>query len=151
MGEEGDLGEDKDLETSVNADEKTENGATKIFKIYVENSYAGLGNMSRAMNTISGGTMGEYVNMLQGMILQHQQRDRNESGGTLVVWFMNRHPHNNREQVKVELNTRVQMTTGKLVDPTTFQVGWTTINLEGTRDETYVILILAKSELHATL
>ena len=48
----------------MNAEEKTENGATKSFKIYVESSYAGMGNMTRAMDTILGGIMGEYVNTL---------------------------------------------------------------------------------------
>ena len=53
-------------------------------------------------------------------MLQHQQRERNNFRETPVVWFMNSHPHDNRQQVKAELSTRVQTATGKPVDPTTF-------------------------------
>ena len=75
-----DFREDKNLEPHVYSVEKTGNAATKYFEIHVESSYAGLGNMTRAMNIILGGTMGGYVNTLQGMMLQHQQRERNDSG-----------------------------------------------------------------------
>ena len=64
--------------------------------------------------------MGKYAKTLQGMMLQHQQRERNNFRETPVVWFMNSHPHDNRQQVKAELSTRVQTATGKPVDPTTF-------------------------------
>ena len=133
MKEDGDFGGDTDLKPYVSAEEKMETGATKSFKMYMESSYARLGSMARAMNKISGGTMGEYVNTVQGMMLQHQQRERNESRETLAVWFRISHPEDNRQRVKAELSTRVQTATGgKLMDPTTYQVGWTTINLEGT-------------------
>ena len=88
--------------------------------------------MARAMNKIPGWTMREYVNTVQGMMLQHQQRERNQSRETLAVWFRISHQEDNRQRVKAEMSTRVQTATGKLMDPTTYQVGWTTINLEGT-------------------
>ena len=62
-----------------------ENEATKSFEIYVECSYAGLGNATQGSNTISGGIMREYLNMLTGMMLTHHQRERNELGETPVV------------------------------------------------------------------
>ena len=40
----GEFGEDAELTHCVSAEEKTENGATKSFEIYVESSYSGLGN-----------------------------------------------------------------------------------------------------------
>ena len=56
----------------MNVVDKTKNGATKSFEIYVEKLYTGLGHMNRVMYAISGGTMEAYVNTLQGMMLRHQ-------------------------------------------------------------------------------
>ena len=50
VGEDGDFGEDTELKHYVNVEEKTENRAAKSFEIYVESSYAGLGNVTRGMN-----------------------------------------------------------------------------------------------------
>ena len=97
LGEYGHFGEDAELKHYVSAEEKTENGATKTFEIYVESSYAGLGNAARGMNTISGETMGEYMDVLQGIMLTHHQRERNESGEKSVMWFRNSHPEDDRQ------------------------------------------------------
>ena len=43
------------------------------------------------------------------------------------------------------------MSTGKSIDPTSFQVGWMTIILEGTNEKKFAIAILAQPELHTTL
>ena len=80
LWEDGDFREDAELKHYVSAEEKMENRATKSFEIYVECSYAGLGNAPWGMNTTSGGIMGEYLDMLQGMMLTHHQREENESG-----------------------------------------------------------------------
>ena len=60
----------------------------------MESSYDRLGHINRVVNMISGGTMGAYVKTLQGMMLQHQQRERSDSGEIYVVWFVNSHLHN---------------------------------------------------------
>ena len=78
----------------------------------MESSYTGLDNAIRGINTISGGTMGKYVNALQEMMLIHHQRERNELGETTVVWFRNSLPEDNKQQVKAELSTMVHVATG---------------------------------------
>ena len=74
MGGDGDFGEDIELKHYVTAEEKMESGATKSLEIHVESSYAGLGNASRGTNTITGGTKGEYRNILIGMMIKYNQR-----------------------------------------------------------------------------
>ena len=95
--------------------------------------------------------MGEYVNVLQGMMLIYHQRERNEAEETPVVWFRDSHPEDNKQQVKAELITRVHISTFSSVYPETYQVGWTTIKIKGTCETTHAIAILAKPELHTTL
>ena len=97
MGEDGDFGEDKELEPYMNTVMTRENGTTKSFGIHVKSLYAGPGHMNRVMNATLGGNMGAYVNTLQGMMLQHQPRERSDSWETLVMWFMNSYPHNDMQ------------------------------------------------------
>ena len=94
--------------------------------------------------------MGACVNTLQGMMLQHQQRERSDSGETPIMWFVNSHLHDDIQQVKAELSARAQALRGITIDPTSFWVGWTAIILKGTNKKTYAITILAQPELHAT-
>ena len=128
-----------------------ESGATKSFEIHVKSSYARLDNAARGTDTIMGGTKGEYENTLIGMMIQHNQRERKESGEILVVWFCNSHPDDNKQRVKAELSARVYGATWIMVEPDQYQVGWTTIKLDGTGERTHAIVILAKPEIHATL
>ena len=120
--------------------------ATTSFEIHVESFYAGLGNAARGANTITGGTKGEYENILIGMRIKHHQREIKESGETPVVWFCYSHPDDNKQQVKAELSARVHRAAGILVEPDQYQVGWTTIELDDTSKKTYAIAILAKPE-----
>ena len=78
----------------------------------MESSYAWLDNATRGMNTILGGTMGGYVNVLQAMMLIHHQRERNELGEIPVVWFRDSHPEDNKQRVEAKLSTRVHAATG---------------------------------------
>ena len=51
-----------------------DSGATKSFEIYVESSYAGLGNATRGANMITGCTKGEYEITFKGMGIKQHQR-----------------------------------------------------------------------------
>ena len=100
---------------------------------------------------ISGATKGEYDDTLTGRIIKYHQRGRREAGDTPVVWFRNSYHEDHKQRVKAELSARVLMPTGILLEPDQYQVGWTTIVLEGTGERTHVIAVMVRSELHATL